>query len=84
MSSETQTPLLDELRGLLAQTFQMDPADIDAEAQLGELPQWDSMAHMDLMLGLESQFGVEISAETIAELISLPAILAHIQAKQHG
>lgn len=79
-----ENTLLEQLRSLMAEIFKAGPNEISAEAQLGELPQWDSMAHMDLMVALETRFGVEISAETISQLTSLPAIQAHIQAKTHG
>jgi acyl carrier protein len=85
MSSKTsETVLLDELRDVFAEVFRIPTAEIGADTQFGELPQWDSMGHMDLMVALESKFGVEISAETISQLVSIPAIIAHIQAKQNG
>ncbi len=76
--------LLSELRGLFVEIFHLQPGDVGSETQFGELPQWDSMGHMDLMVALESKYGIEISAETISQLISIPAIIAHIEAKQHA
>lgn len=76
--------LLDELRALFAEIFHVQPADVTAETQFGELPQWDSMGHMDLMVALETKYGIEISAETISQLISIPAIISHIEAKTHA
>jgi acyl carrier protein len=75
--------LLEELRALFADVFHVAPADVSAETQFGELPPWDSMGHMDLMVALETKYGVEISAETISQLTSVAAIMEHIQAK-HG
>lgn len=85
MPSKTkESILLDDLRSLMAEIFRVDANEIGPEAQLGELPQWDSMAHMDLMVALESRFGVEITAETISQLTSLPAIQSHLQNQQHA
>jgi acyl carrier protein len=75
--------LLDELRALFAEVFHVQPAEVSAETQFGELLPWDSMGHMDLMVALETKYGVEISAETISQLTSVAAIMEHIQAK-HG
>jgi acyl carrier protein len=75
--------LLDELRALFAEVFHVQPGEVSAETQFGELPPWDSMGHMDLMVALETKYGVEISAETISQLTSVAAIMEHIQAK-HG
>lgn len=69
------------LQSVFIDVFKAAPEDITADLQFGELLAWDSMGHMDLMVGLETAFGVEITAETISTLISVPAILAHIQSK---
>jgi len=76
--------LLDELRRIFAEIFHVQAGDVGPETQFGELPQWDSMGHMDLMVALETKYGIEISAETISQLISIPAIISHIEAKQHA
>lgn len=80
----TNQVLVESVRAFLAETFKIDPKDISNEAQLGELPQWDSMGHMDLMVGLESRFGVEINAETISQLVTMPAIVEYLQAKENA
>lgn len=83
-SSTTENALLNELRAVFAEVFRVPANDVGPEMQFGELPQWDSMGHMDLMVALESKFGVEISAETISQLTSIPAIIAHVQTKQNA
>ena len=77
-------PLIDQIRATLAEVFEADPGEITPETQFGDLPRWDSMGHMDLMVALETQFGVAISAESISELTSVPAILSHVEVLQHG
>jgi acyl carrier protein len=85
MSSKTsETVLLDELRDAFVEVFHVSAAEIGPQTQFGDLPQWDSMGHMDLMVALETKFGVEINAETISQLVSIPAIISHVQAKQNG
>jgi acyl carrier protein len=71
--------LLEQIQALLAEIFETAAEEISVETQFGDLPKWDSMGHMDLMVALEGQFGLQISAESISELIAVPAILAHIQ-----
>ena len=79
----TESPLFPELQDLFVEIFHVQRGDVGAETQFGELPQWDSMGHMDLMVALEQKYGVEISAETISRLISIPAIITYIEAKQN-
>ncbi|MQC26217.1 MAG: acyl carrier protein [Chloroflexi bacterium] len=80
----SENALFDQVRSTLAEVFDVDSAEINAEAQFGDLPKWDSMGHMDLMLALESAFGVQISAETISQLTSVPAILTHVDGLQNA
>lgn len=73
------TVSLIELQELLADTFQVPLESIMPDLALGGLPQWDSMGHMGLMLALEARFGVDINADTIGALTSLPAIQTHLK-----
>lgn len=74
--------LFEQIQTLLAEIFETDTQEVSVETQFGDLPKWDSMGHMDLMVALESRFALQISAESISELISVPAILTHIQGMQ--
>jgi acyl carrier protein len=76
-------PLIERLRTMLAEVLLVPLADIREDLAFGDLPQWDSMGHMDVMIGLEERFGVEISTETIGKLTSLPAICAYLKEKAH-
>ncbi|NLG73120.1 MAG: acyl carrier protein [Chloroflexi bacterium] len=75
--------LTERVRSLLAEAFDVPVEEISTELAFGDLPQWDSLGHMEVMVRLEEQFGVEISAETIAELISVDAICSYLEARLH-
>ena len=53
------------------------------ETQFGDLPQWDSMGHMEVLVALEKEYGVEVTAETITNLVSVVAIVQHIEANEN-
>lgn len=72
-----------QLQTLLADALQLPAEDVGPELAFGDLPQWDSMGHMEVMLLLEERFGVEISADTIANLVSIPKIQAFLQENGH-
>ena len=73
-----------EIQKIMADVFEVALADIAMDTQFGDLPKWDSMGHMDLMLALETKFSISISADSIRELVSIPAILDAIQAVKNG
>lgn len=68
------------VQALLADVFAVPQQEISPELQFGDLPEWDSLGHMDLMMRLEEEYGLEVTADRIAELVSVPAILAHLSA----
>jgi acyl carrier protein len=70
------------LRLMLADIFQVPLEEITPDLAFGDLPQWDSLGHMELMMRLEEGFNAEITTESIAVLTSLPVIITYLQ--EHG
>lgn len=70
--------LVERVQVLLADAIQVPLDMVTPELAFGDLPQWDSLGHMEVMMRLEEEFDVEISADTIAALISISAICAYI------
>ncbi|MEQ4305828.1 acyl carrier protein [Plantactinospora sp. B6F1] len=56
------------LRMVFAQTLDIDPDFDVGEVGLYQIPGWDSMGHMSLMVAIEEEFGVEFSADHTIEL----------------
>ncbi len=73
-------PLADRIQVVLAEALRIPRDQVTPSLALGDLPQWDSMGHMEVMMYLEQHFGVEINADTIAGLTSVPAIYDHVAA----
>jgi acyl carrier protein len=78
MNQEKQTTTK-QVQSALAEALQVSAEDITPELQFGDLPQWDSMGHMEVMMVLEERFGIEINADTIAALISIPIICTYLE-----
>jgi len=63
---------------LLAEALMLAPADIGPQTALGGTPQWDSLAHLRLVLGLEAALGRSLSTDemlAIADVDSVAALL---------
>ncbi|MBN2044463.1 MAG: acyl carrier protein [Anaerolineales bacterium] len=78
---ETQKTLSEQVQAVLQEALRVGAGEIGPQTQFGDLPQWDSMGHMEVMVALEKAFGVEITADTITELVSIPAICSYIEAR---
>lgn len=66
------------IQKLVAGALQVNVDQVAPDLAFGGIRQWDSMGHMSIMMLLEEKYGVEIDAETIAALTSIPAICAYI------
>ncbi len=70
-----------ETRTIMAKVLQTTEQEITANASRQTLVAWDSLAHMNLMLALEDEFGVEFSDQEIVECESLLQLLHILQTK---
>ena len=65
---------------LLATALKIEPDAVDAGAALGITPEWDSLAHMRLILALEERLGRQLEPETIVGITNLDQIAALLAA----
>ena len=79
MQESNNSPINSQVKTLLADAIQVPIELVTDNLTFGDLPQWDSLGHMEVMMRLEEDFGIEISADTIAELISIPEICAYLE-----
>ncbi len=84
MSDYNQSTIIQRVQSLLGEALQVNPDLVTPELTFGDLPQWDSLGHMEIMLRLEDQFGVEINSDTIAQLISIQEICRYLQEHHHA
>jgi acyl carrier protein len=76
--------VLADIQNLLAEALRVPADQVTPGLSFGDLPEWDSMGHMEVMLLLEERFGVEVNADTITALTSLPAIAAYLKENGHA
>lgn len=49
------------------------------DLKLGDLDEWDSLGHLELVAQVEKEFGVSLDFDDIPKLTSLDALRAHLQ-----
>lgn len=75
----TKDEIRDRVRAVLARVLKSDPAAIADNASQMELSDWDSVRHMNVVLALENDFGIEFADAELQKLTSLPLLVAAIQ-----
>lgn len=71
-----------KLKQALANVFGVEVSLITDDASPDTIESWDSLRHMNLVLVLEEQFGVELSDDQVVEILSYKLI--KIVLKEHG
>lgn len=74
--------LFERLQATIATTLKVAPGQITPTTRDEDLPSWDSLGQVNLIMALEQTFGVYIEVEEFANLNSVPAILAYLES--HG
>ena len=79
-----QNEIFTSVAELISQTLGVSHDQITSELAYGDVPEWDSMGHMNLMLGLEEKFGIQITADNITNLVNIPAIIKYLTENHHA
>jgi acyl carrier protein len=66
-------------RAILAQTLKVPAEKIAEDASQMNLTEWDSVRHMNVVLALENDFGIEFADGELMNLTSLPLMVAAIK-----
>lgn len=66
----------------IAEVFALPEASVADGLALSDIPTWDSLAHMMLIVRLEQDYAIQFSGDEIADLQSVGDIRATLQA--HG
>lgn len=69
----------DRVKKVMAGIFGIDEASINSDSSVNNVETWDSLAHMQLVLALEKEFGIEIEGEKLTEIISYQLIVETIK-----
>ena len=72
----------DAIKRLMASLWNLDPASIPDDAAFNNLPGWDSLGHITLMMKIEAELGVTLTTEAMQSALTLPALVDFVvQAK---
>lgn len=68
------------ITSIVAEVLNLDPSSMDTQLR-SQIPSWDSLKHMELILRLEEEFRVRFSSREVAEIQSLDHLVQIIEFK---
>lgn len=75
---------MEKVRKLVAEVFQIRESDITLQTNMKDIDSWDSLTHMELIVSLEDEFGIEFTADEIMEMVDVGKIEKIIGEKANG
>lgn len=75
------TFVLSRIQSILSDVFSIPPEQITTEASPETIEAWDSMNHLNLLLAIEQEFGVQFKPEEMAQHMSVKDIATLLDKK---
>ena len=66
--------LLERARVLVSEVLQVPLPDVTPDSSPDSIETWDSLQHLNLVLALEQEFGIQFTPEEMEELLSVQLI----------
>jgi acyl carrier protein len=73
--------VLKRVLAIAADVFQVPESSLSAASTPDTVESWDSLHHLELVLALEQEFGIQISPEEIEQLLSIELTAALMEEK---
>ena len=70
-----------EITSIIAKVLEINIDDVNDELSVGDIPQWDSLAHMQLLEALEEASGKTLDIEQIIEIEDVQDIIDAFQSR---
>lgn len=67
------------IKAIMARVFDLPADSIPDDASLGALKEWDSLGHITLMMAIEQELGVSLSADQMRHALTLPVIVDFVE-----
>ncbi len=69
----------ESMRNLLAEIFEISPAEVTPGLSAGATPAWDSFGHLQAILAIEEAYGVRIDPQKVPELTSVGQLMQELE-----
>lgn len=75
---------MEKIKKIIADTFQIKESEITLQVKMEDIDSWDSLTHMELVMSLEEEFGIEFTSDEIMEMTNVEKIVKIVGEKTDG
>jgi acyl carrier protein len=69
----------EQFRRVVIEALQIPASSYKPDLRLGDIEEWDSVAHLDLVASIEQAFNIRLSADELVELTGLDELRMRIK-----
>jgi acyl carrier protein len=80
----TKAEIMGSLEKLIGEVLEVDEISLTSETTADDVPGWDSVAHVNILVTIEATFGIRFDASEISSLSSVGVLVDMIDAKLEG
>ena len=62
--------------GIIAKILEVELEEVELDTAIGDLPEWDSLHHLQIIAEWEKEYGIKYAAEDLAELEDVSDLIA--------
>jgi acyl carrier protein len=73
-----------EVRALIGEALKLPADRVTDRLSFGDVSEWDSLGHMNLLMALEERYSIPLDEDMIARLVSVEAICAYLEERGHA
>lgn len=81
IASTTRADILLKIRDVLAEVVDDSDLQLTEASTAKEVAEWDSINHVKLLMGLESEFGIRFETDEVAGIPNVGGLINLIQSK---
>jgi acyl carrier protein len=74
----------EQIRAIMAEVLRLPADRIGTDTAMGAVANWDSTAHMRMMIALEDAFGIDLDESRMVEMTSFARIRSVVEQLQPG
>lgn len=66
----------EKIINIIAKILEVDSSEIEMDTAAGDLPEWDSLHHLQIIAELENVFGIKYAPTDLAEIEDVSDLIA--------
>ena len=70
---------LEEVKAIIAENLKVDVSVLNEDTAIGDLPEWDSLHHLQIIAGIEQKFGFQFEPDVLMDLEDVSDIVNAVE-----